>query len=569
MSLHQPVGASRTDWQIARTEMAAPRGAVAAKHPLVAEVGLRVLRDGGNAVDAAVAMSFALSVVEPFMNGLAGSGFMTILPAAGNPVVVDYFGRAPQRARADMYELAGDAQRDSLGFRGVQGDANLIGHLAVAVPGMPDGMALALERHGTRSWSELIAPAIALADEGFDVSWHFTLVSAFSLDLLRRFPATAAIFTDNGLPWRSQDLAHPTRLAQPDLARTLRRLADQGPREFYEGETARLIARDMAVHGGLVDEASLAGYRAQLLPPLAVSYRGHELLALPGGSGGPTVVETLKILEGFDLAALGHSSADALHLIAEASRLAFVDRYTFLGDEAYVAVPWDTLVSAEYAAQRRRLIDPHRALEQPPAGDLGGAPPAPRGPRGLEGCTTYFAAIDEQRNVVSATQTLTSLWGAGIVAPGTGVVLNNAMNLFDPAPGGPNSIEPGKRPLSSMAHFITRRDGRPFLACGAPGGRRIMGTVMQVVLNVLDFGLGPQAACSGPFIDCSGAELWASERLGPAVLGDLAARGHRVVAAPTSFWPMPFASPMALLVDEANELHGGADPWYIGLAAGY
>ena len=562
-------GESRTDWQIARREMVAPRAAVAAKHPRVAEIGLGVLRDGGNAVDAAVAMSFAIGVAEPFMNGLAGSGFMTIAPAAGEPVVVDYFGRAPRAAHERMYEVVGGGRKDALGVRGVVDDANLIGHRAVAVPGMPAGMALALERFGSRDWRSTVEPSIALAEEGLQADWHFTVVSSHSLALLNRFAASAEIFTDGGLPHATEDLARPRRVPQKDLARTLRRIADQGPREFYEGETAQLIARDMAENGGLIDQQDLAGYTAQWLAPLAATYRGHDLLALPAGSGGPTAVATLKILEGFDLAALGHNSADALHLVTEASRLAFADRYAFMGDEAFLDVPWDELLATQYLSQRRALIDPRRAMQRVEAGDLPRSVARSNGSRGLEGCTTYFGAVDEARTVVSCTQTLTGLWGSGVTAPGSGVLLNNAMNLFDPLPDAPNSVQPGKRPLSNMSHFVTRRGGRQFLSAGAPGGRRIIGTVMQTVMNVLDFSMDAQSACSGPYIDCSGPELWASERLGATVLEDLAARGHAVAVAPQTFWPMPFASPMALLVDSDNVLHGGADPWYVGIAAGY
>ena len=570
MSERPTGGDSYTAWRIQRDEMVADHGAVAAKHPRVAEIGLAVLRDGGNAVDAAVAMSFAIGVAEPFMNGLCGSGFMTICPAEGDPLVVDYFGRAPAAAHATMYEMTGgDSQRDALGFRGVKDDANLFGHRAVAVPGMPAGMAVALERYGSRDWRSVVDPSIALAEEGLEADWHFTLVSSYSLGLLRRYPATAAIFTDNGLPWATQDLSKPTRIPQRDLARTLRRIADQGAREFYEGETARLIARDMAEHGGLIDEADLAAYQTHTFAALEAQYRGNTLYALPAGSGGPTAVATLKILEGFDLTALGHNSADALHLVTEASRLAFADRFAYMGDESYLDVSWDELTSAEYAAQRRAAIDPRRAMERVSAGEVRASRLRPSGSRGMEGCTTYFGAIDSNRTVVSCTQTLTGLWGSGVTSPGTGVLLNNAMNLFDPLPGGPNSVAPGKRPLSNMSHFVTRRGGKPYLSVGAPGGRRIIGTVMQSLMNVLDFGLDAQTACSGPYIDCSGPELWASERLGPAVLNDLASRGHRLGVAPQVFWPLPFASPMALLVDDRNRLHGGADPWYIGIAAGY
>ncbi|HLZ70439.1 MAG TPA: gamma-glutamyltransferase [Dehalococcoidia bacterium] len=564
---------STTSRVVTRTEARGTGGMVTAKHAAVAEAGLRVLRDGGNAVDAAVAMCFATGVAEPMMSGLGGGGFMTVRLADGREAVVDYQVRAPLAAHETMYELTPDFHADAQGFVGVKDDANYSGPRAAAVPGLASGLAAARDRFGTRPLAALLEPAIALAEEGVEVEWPLTLSLAVNLKLLQRFPASAAIFLDEGRPW-APAAAAPVLLRQPELAATLRRIAAEGPDGFYRGPTARAITAEMERASGHISEADLAQYQAKVIEPLTGSYRGDRIVALPGPASGALQLETLNILEGWQLGALGFNSAETLHLTIEAMRRSHADRLEYLGDPEVRDVPWAVLTGKPYAAVRRTTIDARRHTEATP-GDLltiagAGAAVAPAGNHGPEAHTTHLSAVDRRGNAVAVTQTLTSAWGCGVAVPGTGVLLNNAMTLFDPRPGTANSIAPRKRPASSMAHAIVVRDGEVVLVAGAPGGRRILDTVTQVLLSVLDHGRGIQDAVSGPFIDSSAAETGIDERVDPAVIAELERRGHRFVLRRADFHPGHFARPAGITRQpHTGELRGGADPYAHGVASGF
>ncbi|HET8626237.1 MAG TPA: gamma-glutamyltransferase, partial [Thermomicrobiales bacterium] len=443
---------------------------------------------------------------------------------------------------------------------------------------MVRGLALALERHGTISLAEALAPAIRFAEEGVEVLWQVALRIAMGMRELSRFPASAAVFLPGGFPPRPWTGGTPAdRLVQADLARTLRRIAAEGPDAFSEGETARTIARAMREHNGLITEEDLARYRPTVHEGgLATDYRGYRIVGVPGACGSVTLQQGLTILAGYDLGALGRDSVAATHLQAEAFRLAFADRYRYVADPRQVSVPWTGLLSPAYAAERRSLIDPERAAPAVEPGDpwrFDGGAPAPAGGEVREGSphssTTTLAVVDRDRNVVSLTQTLVNAFGCGVVVPGTGVLLNNAMSWFDPRPGQPNSAAPGKRGLNNMNPIVVLRDGRPVLAAGAVGGRKIIQAVAQVVSNVLDFGLGMQDAVAAPRIDCSGPAVQVDSRY-PASLPDgLAALGHRVQVLEESFHAYHFATPLGILIDPATgRLHGGVDPFRLSEAAG-
>jgi gamma-glutamyltranspeptidase/glutathione hydrolase len=363
------------------------------------------------------------------------------------------------------------------------------------------------------------------------------------------------------------------RLKQPELARTLRRIAEQGVDGFYRGEVAQRIVDHLHSLGGILTLDDLAEYQPTLVDPLVIGYRDVDLVLLPFQAGGTHVGEAFAILNGFDLPASGHNSAASLHLIAEASRRATADRVAYVGDPDFVSIDWARLTSADYAIERRNEIDPHHA-SQPSAGagiardatlvGVGAAASAD------EGCTTHLSVVDRHGNMVSITQTLTLIFGSVVTVPGTGVLLNDSMNLFDPRPGGPNAVGPRKRPASNMAHVIAVRDGVPVLAVGAPGGRRILDTCLQMTLDVIDFDLDIQTACASPLIDCSStSEVLADDRLPAATLRGLRERGHVVNDVPVSFSPRLFASPTGVTVDAETGLrYGGADPFGIGIAAG-
>jgi gamma-glutamyltranspeptidase/glutathione hydrolase len=563
----------RTDWILDRHEARATGGMVAAKHPLAAEVGADVLRRGGNAVDAAVATAFAVGVVKPFMSGIGGGGYMVVhLADRGETSVVDYMMVAPRAATAGMYRLVGGTDQSLFGWPAVEEEANILGHRAVAVPGTVAGLALALERFGTISLAAALGPAIRFADEGFPVNWHTALYVAIDLANLVRFPATRAVFTVDGVPPSPlPGLRRPLR--QPDLADTLRLIADEGPRVFYEGQVAAAIVADMQANGGVMDGHDLASYQARVVQPLRGDYRGYEVVVTPGASGGPTVLEVLNLMEGASLTQLGHNSVAALHEIAEACRQAFVDRFAYLADPEQVEVPIEALVSKSYASERRGEFRADRARQSITAGDRGRLgikhllEPSESGYGQLPTTTTHISIMDREGNAVALTQTLLSGWGSRVVVPGTGVLLNNGMMWFDPQPNRPNSIAAGKRPLANMAPVLLLRDGQSFLSLGAMGGRRILNALPQIVANVVDYGMGIQEAITAPRIDYSTRQLEVSHRIPLMTVDALRYLGYpnQVVEEDVLSWE--FSSPVGVLAREGG-FFGGANPFYPAMAIG-
>jgi gamma-glutamyltranspeptidase / glutathione hydrolase len=560
-----------TTLQVTRDLAVSRRALVAAKHPVAVRAGLDILAQGGNAVDAAVATAFAIGVVEPWMSGIGGVGFMTIQQAGGERVVIDYFGRAPSAARADMFELEGDT-RTVVGFGGVKDQANAYGPLSCLVPGMVAGMTLALERYGTKQPAEVLAPAIAAAEEGFEVNWYNGMLLASQHEVIRRDAETERIFFAGGAPPAPLFGQPAPRVRQPELAATLRRIASQGRDGFYRGETAERIVAHLQHIGGIMTTEDLARYEPTLVDPLVIDYHGDELLLLPFQAGGITLAESFSILEGLDIRATGFNTATTLHHIAEASHRAFADRFAYVGDPDWVDIDWERLASKAYAAERRAEIDPRRASTAAPGQGIARGAGITReiATNADGGCTTHLSVVDADGTMVSVTQTLTLIFGSAVTVPGVGVLLNDSMNLFEPVPGRANSIGPWKRPASNMAHVIAVRDGLPLLAVGAPGGRRIIDTCLQMALDVLDFDLDIQAACAAPLVDCSGPELLTDTRISQATRDRLRAMGHNVVDAEVTFAPRAFASPTGVQVDPRTGLrYGGADPFGIGIAAGW
>jgi gamma-glutamyltranspeptidase / glutathione hydrolase len=571
----ETVTQSITRREVTRSAATGTRGMVAAKHEAAVEAGLRVLRDGGNAVDAAVAVGFAITVVEPMSSGVGGGGFMTVRMADGREAIFDYQVRAALAAHETMYTPAANFHADGQGFVGVEDDANYSGPRAAAVPGVVAGLALAAENFGTRPLARLLEPAIALADEGFAIAWPFMLSQAAGLKLLRRFPATAATYLRDGCPLVPAEET-PTIFRQPDLAATLRRIAAEGPDGFYDGPVARALCEEMERLGGHIAAADLRAYAAKRLEPVIGSLHGDRLLALQPPASGALLLESFNILEGLPLAEAGFNTLEGLHLTIEALRRSHADRLAYLGDPEFQDVPVQGMAAKGYAELRRRTIDPQRHVA-PEAGDpwafmpestAAGRPLASG--RVREEGTTSFSVIDGAGNAVAVTQTLTSGWGCGVTVPGTGVLLNNAMTLFDPRPGRANSIAPRKRPASSMAHTIVVRDGEVVLVAGAPGGRRILDTVSQVLLNVLVHRRGIEEAVAGPFVDTSAETTAADDRIGAQVLAALAARGHAIRPVQADFFAVPFARPLGISRDPATgELRGGADPYHYGAVGGF
>jgi gamma-glutamyltranspeptidase/glutathione hydrolase len=433
------------------------------------------------------------------------------------------------------------------------------------------GLSLAVERYGTKDIGEIVAPAIQFAEEGFEVNWYNGMLLSSQQKTIQRDPETTRIFLASGTPPAPLFGQPAPRIRQPELAGTLRQIAKHGRDGFYTGEVAERIAGHLQSVGGIMTTDDLARYEPVVVAPLVIDYQGYQLVLLPFQGGGITLAETFNILDGLDIRSTGHNTASTLHSIYEASSRSFADRFAYVGDPDYVDIDWDMLASKAYGDRRRAEIDPRRASQaQPGEGIARGSGLRQEMAVNMDGgCTTHLSVVDKDGNMVSVTQTLTLIFGSAITIPGAGVLLNDTMNLFEPIPGRANSIASWKRPASNMAHVVAVKDGTPVLAVGAPGGRRIIDTCLQMTLDVLDFDMDIQSACGAPLVDCSGPELLADSRIPPATRERLQAMGHDVVEAEIAFAPRAFASPTGVTVDPDSGLrYGGADPFGIGIAAG-
>lgn len=519
--------------------------------------GLEILRKGGNAVDAAVAVGLALAVTYPIAGNIGGGGFMVVRTARGKTVAIDYRETAPAEAGRDLY-------LDASGK--VIPNASTTGYLASGVPGTVAGLSLALEKYGTLKWRDVVEPARRLAAEGYPVS--YTLARTLRESKLDRFPESKRVFLRDGNLYREGET-----IRQPDLAATLKRLQEKGPREFYEGRTAELIAEDMRAHQGLIMRADLKAYRPVIREPIRGSYRGYEIVTMPPpSSGGVALIEMLNMLERYNVRELGHNSSRKYHLFTEVMRRAFADRAEYMGDPAFVKMPISGLTSKRYAADLVKGIDLTRAASSSQV--KAGKPAAYESPQ-----TTHFSVVDAQGNAVSNTYTLNTAYGSGVTVKGTGIILNNEMDDFTSKPGVPNAfgliqgeanaIAPGKRPLSSMTPTLVLKDGKLFLVVGSPGGPTIINTVLQVIVNVLDHGMNVRQAVAEPRIhhqwlpDVIQVEPYA---LSEDVAEALRAKGHQLADKPRYI-----GDAQVIMIDPKSGVRlGASDPRSPdGLAAGY
>ena len=568
------VHASR--WDMTKVEAVATAGMVSAGHRLAAEAGVEMLRQGGNAVDAAIAAAWAVGVVEPWMSGAGGVGAM-VIHHDGRQVVVDFGLRAPLAARDDMYTLQpARGLQGQYGWPAVKGEENQLGHRAVGVPGVVAGLCLAHERFGALPRERVMEPAIGLAAEGFEVDWYTSLILGLDLDVIVRFPRVAAVFLRGGAfpPRPSVLLSVPDRIVQRDLADTLRRIARQGASAFYRGDLATALAEDMRAHGGLVGEDDLAGYQPRLYEDgLRGTYHHLEIVGVPGPTGAPLIQEILNILEGYDLGRIDTSSVEGLHLIAEACRRAYEDFFEHVGDPQQVSVPWDGLLSKAYAAAVREVIRRDRASAGRAALDPWHFQPAGGG-TGASGWaattshTTHICSVDRNRNAVSATLTLGNLLGSHVIVPGTGIVLNDMMLLFDPRPGRANSIASGKWQATPVAPTLLLENGELRAVLGAPGGRRIPTAIAQVIVNLVDRRLRIQEAIAAPRLHAEGLELLLDARFDSDVFEGLRALGHHVVPGEKTPCAFNLAQPNGIAVGPDGTLWGGADPFTPAATAG-
>ena len=540
-----------------REPVRSKKGMVVSASPIASEVGAKILGRGGNAVDAAVAVAFALAVTYPTAGNIGGGGFMVIHDATtGKDVAIDYREKAPTRAERDMY-LNEDGD--------VVAGLSTKGHLGVAVPGTTAGLLLALERYGTLGRATVMAPAIRLAAEGFPVSFHLSQSLGRAVERLGRHAESRRIFLRNGHPFEEGEI-----LTQPELAATLVRIAAEGRDGFYGGETARLLVDEMRRGGGLISLEDLKAYQAVERAPVRGNYRGYEIVSMPPpSSGGTVLIEMLNMIEMTDVASLGHHSSAYVHVVAEAMKRAFADRARYMGDPDFGVVPVAGLTSKEYARERWASFDED---ETTPARELAEADPF-----GFESEeTTHFSVVDANGSAVSNTYTLNFGYGSGVTVQGAGFLLNNIMDNFASKQGVPNAygliqgeanaIAPGKRPLSSMTPSIVLEEGEVRLVTGTPGGPTIINTVLQTILNVIDFGFDVQEAVDGPRFH----HQWLPDRIDyekralvSDVLDALASKGHATNERGL------IGDAQAIYVDPQTGMRtGGSDPRRGGAAVG-
>lgn len=539
----------------ARQPIRALHGMVVARERHATDIGEAVLESGGNAIDAAVAVGFALAVTHPSAGNLGGGGFMLVRFADGRSTFLDFRERAPASATHDMYlGPDGKATRDSvLGFR------------ASGVPGTVKGLEYAHSKWGKHKWKDLLNPAVTLAAKGFPVSWGLanSLQSKSVSDKLSQFPDSKRIFLKGGGFYQMDDV-----FRQPELASTLKRIRDRGAKDFYEGETAKLLAADQQAHGGTITIADLSQYKVMERVPLKGSYRGYEVITSPPpSSGGIGVLQMLGVLEGLDVTKSGVGSAAETHLLAETMRRYFADRSEYLGDPDFYNVPVSALLNPKYIAHLRDGIDP---LKITPSTEIkpGNLPAY----ESLE--TTHYSIVDSEGNAVSVTYTLNSGFGSGVTVGKLGFLLNNEMDDFAPKPGEANayglvqgeanSIAPSKTPLSSMVPTILTKDGKLFLVLGTPGGPTIINSVLQTIINVVDFGMNAQEAVDQPRVH----HQWLPDTLAvergfsPDTLELFKAKGHQIRLT-------PFIGEVAAIKWDGKFLEGAADGRVEATAKGY
>jgi gamma-glutamyltranspeptidase/glutathione hydrolase len=522
-------------------------GMVVTSHFLATQAALEVLKKGGNAIDAAVTAAFSLAVVQPRSGNIAGGGFMLISSEQNDEVVaIDYREKAPSKATADMF-LDEEGNADS--------QLSRYSHLAAGVPGTVAGLSLALEKYGTISLKEALVPAIHLAEKGFVVTPHFSDGLKEKETMLKKWESSAKIFyKPDGSFYEPGE-----RFIQKDLAATLRRISEQGAKEFYEGKTAELLVAEMAKHDGLITMEDMKNYSPTIREPVQGTYRGYDIYSMsPPSSGGVHVVQILNMLEGYPIAEYGHNSAQTIHLMAEAMKLAYADRSFYLGDVDFIKVPLKGLTEKEYAATLRKTIDPEKAV---PSNTITPGKPQPY----ESNETTHFSIVDTFGNAVSNTYTINFSYGSGIVVEGAGFLLNNEMDDFSAKPGVPNAygliggeankIEPNKRMLSSMSPTIVKHQSENFLITGSPGGSRIITTTLQVIMNVIDHGLNIQSAVAAPRIHHQWLpdELRIEEGISVDTIKILQKKGHRVKQ-------QEAMGAIQSIIIKDGMMYGGADP---------
>ncbi len=525
-------------------------GVVAAANPEASKIGVEVMKKGGNAVDAAVATAFAISVFEPNASGIGGGGFMLIRMAkTGKTVVIDYREKAPAKATPDMFVLDENGK--------VVNDEITVGGKASGVPGTVAGLLTALEKYGTMKRADVMAPAIKYAGEGIIVSKNLEGIIQDNYEKLVKFDAASEVYLKDGLPYEAGD-----RLVNKDLAATLTKISKEGKKAFYEGEIAKKIADEVQKQGGLTTVEDLKNYTIEEREPVVGKYRDYTIISCPpASSGGTHIVQLLNMVENYDLKAMGDNTPESWHIWAESMKQAFADRAEYMGDTAYVKVPLKGLTSKEYAKEVVKKIDLEKAGKDIKIGD----------PSKYEsGSTTHFSVMDKDGNMVAVTQTINYFFGSGVVVPGTGIMMNNEMDDFVPQKNMKNSIEGGKRPLSSMSPtLVLDPKNRPLMTIGSPGATRIIPAVALTISNVIDHGMTLQEAINAPRIaQFQSGKLNAEGRMSFESYNKLQEMGHEINMRGT--YDNYFGGVQGIMMDyDTKTLQGGADPRRDGQAAAF
>lgn len=529
------------------------QGMVVAAHPLAVDAGLRMLKSGGNAVDAAIAAAFALNAAEPFASGIGGGGFMVIyLDREKRAAVINFREKAPRSSWPGMFKEKGEAEEE---WRTSSG-------LAVAVPGALAGWNLALRRYGTRSLAEVAARAIEIAEQGFAVSKTFSDINKDEYERLAKNAGEATCYLNEGLPYEPGDL-----FRNPDLARILKLIASKGADEFYRGGLAQKIVASVQAKQGIITLEDLASYEAVEVSPLQGTYKDYTIVtAPPPASGGLHLLEFLNIIENWPVKKWGQNSPATIHHLSEALRFVFADREQYLGDPDYVDIPVQNLLAKDYAADLASRILPDRSLGFYPYGKF-------EDKKVKRANTTHLCVMDKEGNVVSLTQSINDFFGTGIVPEGTGFLLNDHMADFSSDPQSVNAPGPGRRPVSSMGPLVMFKKGKPFLVLGSPGGTRIFSSLAQIILNVTEFGMSLDAAIEAPRFFSYSSEgqprpIFVESRLPQTTIQELQKMGHEVKV--REAYDKYFGGAQGIMAArEKKVILGGADSRRDGSGAGY
>lgn len=521
-------------------------GMVAAAHTLASKAGVQILQEGGNAIDALVASTFVLGVVEPNASGIGGGGFMTIkMSSKKKGVTIDFRETAPAKATSDFYYLH---EKEF----GVLVHA---GALSVGVPGTVAGLTLALEKYGTMNLEQVLKPAIKYAAEGFEVSQKLSNMITEAYDVISKNDASSAIYLNEGLPRMEGEI-----ITNPDLANTLSKIAKDGADAFYRNEIANTISSEMIKQNGLLSKYDLVNYKAQIKEPVVGEYKNYQILSsAPPSGGGTHIVEYLNILENYNLKEMKHNSVEYIHLLSEAMKIVMADKAANMVDPDFYSVPVGILTSQEYADGVRKHIKLDEARYDYKTEAL---------EDWESNSTTHMSVVDKDGNLVALTQSINHWFGSGVTVEGTGILLNNHLGDFSRKPNKINSISPNKRPVSSIAPTIVLKDGKPFLTIGTPGGSRIIGALSQILLNIIEFDMGIDDAIEAPRIHTARGTLHVEGRIDNEVISKLEKLGHKIKTHPE--YDNYFGGAQGIIIKQDSKIIiGGADSRRDGVAVGY